>query len=113
MAHLETVPLRELSTLLLPRALEVCALRENINRRYRRVAAASSRCGRLRCARAPSFPSGQTPFLRRTKMLKKETTIETPAAAVETPQAATTLAPEAVVEQLRTLQSQMGELKPL
>ena len=46
-------------------------------------------------------------------MLKKETTIETPAAAVDTPQAATTLAPEAVVEQLRTLSAQMGDLTPL
>jgi hypothetical protein len=45
-------------------------------------------------------------------MLKKETT-ETHAAAVETPQAATTLSPEAVVEQLRTLQVQIGELTPL
>jgi len=38
--------------------------------------------------------------------------IETPAAAVENPPAAT-LTPEAVVEQLRTLRTQMGEITPL
>jgi len=39
--------------------------------------------------------------------------IETPAAAVENPPAATTLTPEAVVEQLRTLRTEMGEITPL
>jgi len=38
--------------------------------------------------------------------------IETPAAAVENPPAAT-LTPEAVVEQLRTLRAQIGEVMPL
>src|SRR6266702_231302 len=39
--------------------------------------------------------------------------IETPAAAVENPSAATPLSPEAVVEQLRTLRAQIGEVTPL
>ncbi len=39
--------------------------------------------------------------------------IETPAAAVENPPAATTLSPEAVVEQLRLVRSQIGEVTPL
>ena len=39
--------------------------------------------------------------------------IETPAAAVENPPAATTLSPEAVVGQLRTLSTQIGEVTPL
>ncbi len=39
--------------------------------------------------------------------------IETPAAAVENPPAATTLTPESVVVQLRTLRTQIGEVSPL
>ncbi len=39
--------------------------------------------------------------------------IETPAAAVENPPVATTLTPEAVVEQLRTLRTQIGDVTPL
>ena len=39
--------------------------------------------------------------------------IETPAAAVENPPAATNLTPETVVEQLRTLRSQIAEVSPL
>jgi hypothetical protein len=39
--------------------------------------------------------------------------VKTPAAAVENPPAATTLTPEALVEQLRTLRTQIGEVTPL
>jgi hypothetical protein len=112
--HIRSVPVRELSYLLLPRALEVCALRENINRKSRRVAGLLqpvAACTRAQSARRSLRP--YRPWKRRTIMSTNQETQSPAVAAEDLPQPASALAPEVVVDQLRAISARMGEVAPL
>src|SRR3954454_12973312 len=99
--------------LLLPWALEVCALRENINRKSG-ASPSPPAGGRLHsCTKCSLVPSGLNQWSKEDQTMFTNQEVTNTAAAADTPQPVPTLTPEAVVEALRAIRAQIGEVAPL